>query len=329
MKTPDRPNSPDEQEVGAHIESCPDCSAEAQALDEMIQDLEKHKDVFCPKPWQLYELVDSGEEPTGRMAVHLDSCVKCQDAVKAYNGALSAEHPIPAPVMDAFRDYHRNKKSPAATVPETKSVLSQVLVSISSIFSIPTMALGAVAAAILVAVILYPRGETLPPLGLSSVTWEPKLRLLGPSGDSGNGQSPATGLPGTEKRPSIAFIISFKGFKDPLAQDRIDKLYEALKPTKEIKQKFDVLTPAKVKEVLGSDKSPEEKKQLLGQLKSKISLSEAVFITIEFKDSRLRIDNELIDVQTGKILGTSSQKNMTESDLTAKLRDSVFSLVLH
>ncbi len=352
MKTPDKPNSPGQQEIEAHIKSCPDCSAETQALDEMIGNLERHRDAFCPEPWQLYEFIDTGEAPTGHVAMHLESCVKCREAVESYKEALSAEHPMPAPVMDAFRDYHSQKKSPSRSISEGANVLSKILTSIASVFNMPALALGAVAAAILAVVIVYPRGEELSPIGLSSVTWKPKLTLLGPSGDDvyrgftaeelarmtpeerelakrgilhrgavhGNNQSTTS--------PSVAFVITFKGFKEHLPQGRIDKLYEALKPTKEMKQKFEVLAPAKIKEALGSEKPPANKKQLLEHLKTNLNLSKAVLITIEFKDNRFDINNELIDVQTGKILSTSSQEKITEPDLATKLRDSVFSIVL-
>ena len=43
---------------------------------------------------------------------------------------------------------------------------------------------------------------------------------------------------------NAAFVVFFKDFKDPVPQEQIDSLYEALKPSTELNDRYTIVSPA-------------------------------------------------------------------------------------
>lgn len=300
--------------IEQHIGTCDECSLELKGLDRMITRLKTLKAAFCPEPWEVYEFVERGVDPDGEIASHLAECRLCAEEAASYR-ARSVEAALPQKVQAAFEEHFR-KSAFASHEVERRGPLAAFMEWLSSAFRVPAMAV-AVAAAILVAVMIYPRGEIQPMIGLSSVTW----------GQTESGFIPKSGL-FEEQKPRAAILLAFKGFKEPLPQQKIDSLYEALRPTEEIKKKFDVLTPAEVKDAITESKiKPDSTKAMQEVLHTDLDVSRLLVVTVTPKGDGFTIESEVRDARTGGSVVKKSEQAATSAELPSRLTNSILLLL--
>ncbi|MFC1836594.1 hypothetical protein ACFL2Q_18020 [Thermodesulfobacteriota bacterium] len=311
MNNPNKPADNEERSVESreHMKTCPDCSETFGRLDEMIGSLKTRKDAFCPPAWQLYDFVEAGEDPEDRLSFHLARCHSCREEVQAYK--MGHEEPAMPEGIRAVFDHHLVKQ-PRAEAPRTSPITS-IIDFISSLFRQPTLALGTVAAVALLAVLIYPRPDAGPTLGLSSVNWGLENGLGKPKS--------------TAKRPLAAMLLYFEGFDKPVPQGEIDSLYEALRPGEDLLEIYRFVAPARLREFVGKDAGQSERKNLLDKLHKGLHVSEALAVTVAPDGGRYRVDLRLFDLTTGRERSAAWRTNLSKAELPAKLRDAVSGLL--
>jgi len=173
--------------------------------------------------------------------------------------------------------------------------------------------LGVAAAAAILVVIVYPRAEPEPLIALSSVKWEPKVVLL----------APITKAPTFPDKPRAAIIVAFKGLKQPWPQEKIDELYDAMKPTSRMKQRFTFVRPSEVKEAMEKEPAPTSRKELPAKLFRDLDISRVLFLTLSRQDGTIALDTELVDSSSGRSLEKGERIKVAEDNLLAKVREIV------
>ncbi len=313
--------------VENHIRECAPCSEEVESLRLVINILRKEKTVFCPEPWELYEFIEQGTDPTGKIAKHLEYCHLCCADV-AYYRERSATKKLPDKIKNELKKNFPTRVHSGKFA--VKSGFAWAPGWLNSIFNTPALALGTVVAAILAVILLYPHGVVPTFIGVSSDNWEepgpqgtPKSLFSNaharkqiekpvPSGSRG-ARGPLF-LDGT--KPRVATIIVFHGFNKPELQSTVDYLYQALKPSPEIEKKFKFSTPVQLKDFL--EKTSDRKlssTQALSQFYKEFSVNLALIVNVKPNKEKFGLTTEVIDTLTGQILAEFTRDNVTRADL--------------
>lgn len=303
------------KEFEEHLRTCDDCSRQLEELTQWVNTLKNNKEAFCPELWEVYEQVRGREDSARVIHAHLDQCPSCREDANALK-AGTGEKVMPAELWDSFKAQF---PEPVAAKPEglVTQWLSGFMEQLSALFRPPLIAAGAVAAAILVVLILYPGGVAPPVVGLSSVTWKEvdlRSRVMGtPPPVEQRGTVPLD-------RERVAILIFFRDFKKPFTQERIDSLYWAVKPTESITDRFDVLPPARIKETL-SEKTAEAdtRQKLLERLHEKLGVAQVVALTVAPSANGFGIQSERLDARTGEVLRKGISKDASVEDLPSEL----------
>ncbi len=324
--------------VENHIRECAPCSEELESLKLVINVLKKEKTVFCPEPWELYEFIEEGTDPSGKMAQHLEDCPLCCAEVAEYK-ERSATNKLPDKIRNELRRSFPNQCHSEKF--RWKGWFAWASAWLSSFFKTPALPLGAVVATILIVVFFYPHGTPPAFIGVSSDNWEangpqgtPKslfsnaharkeIEKPAPSGRRGAG-GPLF-LDGT--KPRVATIIVFHGFNKPELQSTVDSLYQALKPSPEAENKFKFSTPAQLRDFL--EKTSDRKlspTQALNQFYKEFSVNLALIANVKPNKEKFGLTTEVIDTRTGQILAESTRDALTRGDLASALGQ-VFGIV--
>jgi hypothetical protein len=166
---------------------------------------------------------------------------------------------------------------------------------------------------VLFAVLIYPRSGLEPTVGLSPVAWEPPGGSVRFKGD----------LFGA-KKPGVAVLLLFKGFKKPVPQERVDTLYEALKPTPNLFEQYDFLTPAEVREAVRESKvKPKSAQAILERVARDFHLSRGLVVTISPERDKFLIEAEVMQLPTRTVLKQETWDGVAADQLAARLRDMV------
>lgn len=310
----DRLSSEDRAMVQEHINACKECSHELQMLGEFMAKLKAKKDIFCPEPEQLFEFVQTGHDPEGKLARHIEHCPLCKEDVAAYRAGCDLAA-MPEKVHAAYRERFSKLARKDADVAH-KSLVERLNEWLSSLFKVPAFALATAVAAILVVVLIYPRGEIEPYIGLSSITW-------GQTDDEMVSKS----SPFEAQRQKVAFLLVFKDFRQRLPQEKIDKLYEALEPTPEMHKRFDFVTPGQLKDAIGKEGiKSDDTEAVMERLRKDLDVSRIVFVDVISSKDRYLIQGKLADVTGGKIVQTETEEAV-QNQLESKLRESVSALL--
>jgi hypothetical protein len=297
-----------------HVNLCEECSREIQALDQLVAGLKANKDVFCPAPHALFDFVETGADPEGKLARHIDRCSLCQEDVAAYRAGCEGGA-LPEKVHAAYRGrFPQSTPRQLDVAPKNPfSVLSDWL---SSLFRAPAFALATAAAAILVVVLIYPRGEIEPLIGLSSVAWKQAEDDFG----SKSLLTPA-------KRFRVAVILLFKGFKEQWPQEKVDSLYEALHPPEEAFERFEFLNPADVRAALKGKMVARDAGGSTAEIAGKVGADIVVFLDVISKRDGFRVEGLAVHAETGKTIDTRAGEEIAEPQLPLNLREVLATLL--
>jgi hypothetical protein len=283
-------------QVEHHLSECEHCRGELVTLRETIDLLGKTKEAFCPEPWEIYDFVRGGR-PDGRISRHLHLCASCASETEAFERTRQP---------DALPMYLWNQiRTNLPKGSEEKSFLNRFLER----FRIPSVAVAAAAAAIVVAIMFYPHPMDQSGIGLSSVTWQvmrPKALL-----------------------PRVAVVLMFKDFKEPVLQARIDSLYEFLKPSMEVSERFAPISPAELAQTVKKGKidssSTGNIAKTLGQ---QLDTAYVVLVQIRPSNNDFSISVQLADSSNGHVVDSETLSGISSGELNDKVRTSVFSLLL-
>ena len=229
---------PEKAEVEEHLSTCDQCASRAEELRETTAALKQNKQAFCPEPWELHDFAQSGNDPHGVISLHVEHCPLCSEDLGAWKMAQS-EEPMPAELWNRLRE-RLPREAPKQVSPERPRWVQTIWESLARFWRAPAMAVGVAAAVLVLVVTFYPRDMTQPMIALSSVSWEgiPKPKSI---------------------QKNAAFVVLFKDFKDPVPQKQIDSLYEALKPSMELNERYGIVSPAEISEAVKSGQVPSNK----------------------------------------------------------------------
>lgn len=297
-------------EVSELLRTSPEVSQELEGLRKIMLSLKTDKTVFCPDPSDISEFVATGHDSTGKIASHLRECVSCQKEAQAFKDFRPAST-IPPQIWSKVSEKmaQRTKRDPG---PEAESRSSNLFSLFSSLFKKPVLAVSAVALAALLVVFLYPRQPIGPMIALSSVSWEHDLTVKIPV------------LP--RDREAVAFIIVLKDFKPQMSPQRINSLYEALKPDEQNQKRYNIAVPSRIKEALGgADSSSTPVEGSVNLLHKKLGVRRVVLVTLVSEKNQIRIRSESLDAATGKPIGKPVEVVATAQTLESKLRGIAYS----
>ena len=295
-------------DVEKHLSTCDQCALRAEELREAIAALKQNKQAFCPEPWELHDFAQSGDDPHGVISLHVENCPLCSEDLRAWKMALP-EEPMPAELWNRLRE-RRPGPAPRKVLPRTPQWGHIFLQNLVRWWKAPAMAAGVAAAVLLLVVIFYPRDMTQPMIGLSSVSWEgiPKPKSL---------------------QETAAFVVFLKDFKDPVPQRQIDSLYEALKPSMELNERYGIVSPAEISEAIrGGEVSSHVGTAMIDGLRKNLNVSRVLVITVFPSADKLAARIECIDTISGKTLQTKTEENMSLSELAARVRSDAFGMLL-
>jgi hypothetical protein len=321
--------------VETHIKKCAECSEEIESLRLVINVLKKEKTVFCPEPWELYEFIEEGTDPSGKMAQHLEDCPLCCAEVTEYK-ERSATNKLPDKIINELRRGFPNQGHSGKF--RWKSWFAWASAWISSFFKTPALALGGVVATILIVVFFYPHGTPPAFIGVSSDNWEQP----GPQGTPKSLFSNAHARKEIEKpsplerrgaggqlflgvtKPRVATIIIFHGFNKPELQSTVDSLYQALKPSPETEKKFKFSTPVQLRDFL--EKTADRKlspTQALNQFYKEFSINLALIANVSPQKDKFGLIAEVVDTRAGQILAEFTRDGLTSADLASAVGKSL------
>jgi hypothetical protein len=274
-----------------------------------VGNLRAHSGAFCPEPWKIFEFLHYGRDPAGAVSVHLDECETCSQFAGSLEAALSRE-PMPRQLWDRVK-----KQLPAAEAPRIPGKTAKPwwwLEGLRDLFRSPAWAVGVVAVAVVLVVTLYPREVPQQLIAMSPVTWEGVAK-------------PKAFQPGAKR---TAIIVSLKDFQPPLSQKRIDSLYTAIAPTMELYERYQIITPATVRDAVKKGAiDPSDRTATLDGLKEKMGVAVAVFVTVKSKAEASSIEAELVDAKTGNVIKKLTEPSVADKDLESGIRHSVFNLL--
>jgi len=302
-------NPEESASIEEHIADCAECYAQVNELRETIDGLRTHKGAFCPDLWGLHEFAFYGRDPAGAISDHVEDCPACKELVETWESEASKEH-LPQELWRRVNNALSKNRRKEVRIEEQPTGFMERL---RAMLDVPTWAIGAVAAVILLAVILHPR--QLPPsvIALSSVTWEsaPKPKVFQPS----------------SKR--VGIIIILKDFRPEPDRAKIDALYDAVAPTMDVYERYYVAPPAKISEAVRKGLvDPSDRTQMLRELKDHLGLDKVVLITVVSKPEGIAFEADLTDTATGKSLSMKTGSRLAESNLGPELRRSAINLLL-
>jgi len=299
----------DHTRVTQHLLRCPRCSTEVDGLKETISILKKTRPGFCPAPWQVFEFLHYGHDPDSVIASHLHDCPSCARMAATLSAHAPAEE-MPSDLLNKITVRLQHPEQATGPLHRWRSGLVE---GFSRLFRVPALAAGAVAAAVLLVVILYPHEMPQSVVALSSVTWDgtPRPKSF------------------DQSRKRVAILVALKGFDSPMTQQRIDSFYESLAPTMELYERFSVISPGVIRETVSKGWArAQDRSDLLAGIKGSLDVSEVVFVTVEAGTEGASVVTELIDTTLGIIMAQGTLKGVSDADLERTIRQSAFSMLL-
>jgi hypothetical protein len=294
--------------VEGHLNTCDQCASRVEDLRQAIAGLKQNKQAFCPEPWELYDFAQTGDDPHGVIELHVENCPLCSEDLRAWKMA-PPEEPMPAELWNRLRE-RLPKPAPKQVLPRTPRWGEIFLQTLVRWWKAPAMAAGVAAVVLVLVVTFYPRDMTQPMIGLSSVSWEgiPKPKSL---------------------QENAAFVVFFKDFKDPVPQKQIDSLYEALKPSMDLNERYGIVSPAKISEAVNGGQVPSNNSTaMIDGLRKNLNVSRVLVITVFPSADKLAARIEFIDTISGKTLQTKTVEKIEQSELPARVRSDAFGMLL-
>jgi hypothetical protein len=293
--------------VEEHVRTCRRCASTAEELRNTVSLLRQHRGAFCPEPWELYEYVHYGVQPDAALREHLDRCDACRAVMETLTSLEPAEA-IPSAVLEKIRGGR-----PRSTEIRLRGPARWWDV-LHRFFRRPVF--GAAAAAVAVALVvfaLFPREVSQYPMALSSVAWEstPKPKAFAPS------------------MPRVAVVLAVRQCSTPLPQRTLDSLYEGLAPTMDLYERFQILSPAMVRNALRKVSGPiDSRERLLEDLRSRMDVSLACLVTIECKGEQFNVQAEVVDTTSGAVRASRTQSGVSPSKLETEVRRATHLILL-
>ena len=326
----------DHDMVAGHLGQCEECASEIDSLGKLAEILKSKKHVFCPEPSEWYEFIENGYNPGGRLSSHLEICPLCSAEVADYKHSATQET-LPTVIKEALKQAY--PETSFSKHSEAQDRFAWIPNWFSPMFRFPTLAFGAVLAAVLAVVVLYPRGNVPIFLGVSSEDWEeamPVAKSALPKSVPAQKESKAVGANSQfhkytpkfrsveRSKPKVAAVIVFYGFDKPLPQSTVDSLYEALRPTSEWERRFEFSTPLQLKKFLDNSNNHNlTPTQVLNEFYMQSSITFAIVVKVEAQRDKFGLKTVIIDAPSGETLAESFRNGLPGTELASAARGSL------
>lgn len=292
-----------------HLKLCPDCAKQTEDMSSWITLVKTNKDALCPGEWELFDYARGWQDISGVLASHIEHCPSCCKSLEAFK-KLAPNEGISDVLWERMT---RLDERPAQEMTGVRFAwIYRLWEQLADLFSPPFALAGAVAAAVLVMVLLYPSGESGRLLGLSSVTWAPGLsNLMG---------GPEAAPTGVTPKDRLAIILYFKDFRRKPDSERIDSLYRLLDPGREVRLHYDVVPPSEVKgavESAGMKKAGKD--EVLRVLREKLSVTRALVMELSDEGDRFGIRTWLMDTAAGTVVREREIADVREANLPEEM----------
>lgn len=292
-----------------HVSSCDQCRAALDGLRETVATLRENTEAFCADTWELYEYVHYGHDPDGIISQHLNHCPSCRQSCES----LRVEAP-----SEQSASWRMEKARDALPPVREASMrwgdrLQMFLARLYTGIRVPALAGGAVAAAVLALMVMYP--WSVPPyyVAFSKVDWKevPRPKVA----------------PISSKR--AAAVIVWEDFDSRPSQKEIDSFYRALAPTMEVYEHTSIVSPNALNRAAGwGRRSPGDRESLLRWLRAELDIQTPVLITISPGPQGRNVQIELVDTASGVVLARKTQEGQNEAELLPRVREAAMELFL-
>ncbi len=285
----------DAAEIEDHVGNCEPCREELNALKALDAFLREHKDELsdvmsdCPAPDRLVKFA-AGEQPEDSVAAHLECCPDCREQVDLVRDLYRLDRIEGDPPIDsAQRAAVRRAVSRVCGSQETTASLSLggLFDRIRELLHVPSLALGAVAAALLV-VLLLPRGsqeQRVVPV-FSDATWNvPRSQFVGKS--LFESEKAAT----TKKRVALVLLVSGTG--GPTGTE-VEEIYRKVAIVGKPTALFDFMAPEQVKAAAAMRVGPGNIEQLTGSLREAVPVDYLLLFLITESKGRYDLTGKLV-----------------------------------
>ena len=304
-----------------HLRKCTVCTSKLEEMSRWTSVFKDNAREMCPDGWQLFDYVRSGKDTLGIMSSHLETCPSCLADAESFK-AYTAKQGVPSDLWKKMQALPGTPLVDRAAGRSYQWVL-ETLDRLMELFRPAVLAPVAVAAAVLIIVFLYPARPAPRMVALSSVNWGPE-----PSALNLMGKDLPTSLPTGAQKERLGMVILLSNFKHLPDQNRIDSFYRALEPSKDIRDRYDVVSPEELRRVAGEDlMMAADDKALVEGIRSTSKISKALVIEIVPSRERYGIVARLIDTATGGVTGKSDSWNLTEAELTSAMEDATQALL--
>jgi hypothetical protein len=299
--------SPKEREdFERELRASPATARELDALKDMMDLLTTDKTVFCPDLSDIAEFLDSGHDPEGRVSRHLDECPACAEHALTL-GAARPSTGLPPEIWVKVRET-LSRHTGRTSAPKAPSRISRFLRWCSGLFPRPAFAFAAAAAIALMVIALYPARPPQPQFALSAISWNDEL-------------TPKSLSPPSE-RERVAFLLQVPDRNTIQDQQRIDALYEALKPGEADLVRREFIDPARVNEALSSDAA--SIKEAVLRLHSRLSVNKIVLISLSRRGDTIMVRCETVGAATGAPTGAPVETTAHEATVAATVRKAAY-----
>jgi hypothetical protein len=294
-----------------HLKQCPDCAKQTEDMFRWIALVKTNKDALCPEEWELFDYACGRRNFTDALASHMGHCPSCRKSVEEFRAPAPKES-VSEALWERMTLLDERPARESSGIRDTR--IYRLWEQLANLFSPPLALAGAMAAAILVVVLLYPSGPSGPLLGLSSVAWTPDHAF---SNLMGEPAGHPTDIAGKER---LAAVIYFRDFKRKPEGERIDSLYRLLDPGREVRLHYNVVSPSQVKEALErSGMNKGAKDEVLRVLRDKLSVSRALVMELSEEGDRFRIHAWLMDTEVGTVVRESEIPDVRKANLSEEM----------
>jgi anti-sigma factor RsiW len=282
-------------EIEDHVGTCESCREELNALKALDAFLREHKDELsdvmsdCPTPDQLVKFA-SGEQPEESVAAHLECCPDCREQVELVRDLYRLDPSEGDPQAHSAQKaaVRRAVSRVCGSQEKTASIsLGGLLHRIRELLHVPSLALGAVAAALLV-VVLLPRGpqeQRVIPV-FSDVGWNvPPPRFVGKS----LFESEKTA--NTKKKVALVLLVSGTG--GPTGTE-VEGIYRKVDLMEKLSGSFDFMAPEKVKTAAAMRVGPGNIEKLTGSLREALPVDYLLLFRISESKGQYDLTGKLV-----------------------------------
>jgi uncharacterized protein with PIN domain len=310
-------------EIERAVAECPGCRAQLEELRRLKRLVKASAQTDpCPDEWRLFEFIEYGTDPEGRIEAHVTACPRCRETLRVMSA--SSGESIPEALRAKIAQKKASSEGARQTSPadqalpvgagrEKRSTQEPFWETIARFFrpGVWTAALAG-AAAVFLFVFMYSGDFPQDVAMLSSVSWE--------------GTPRPKGLQLADCR--AAFIVAAGDRTRPVPRERADEMYQALAPTMELWERCRIIAPDKVSDTLKNatprPRSLDDALKLLGRT---VGLTEAVVITLDERNGRVDAQVRLMDPASGAVTAERRVSGYSESALPKAVRDAAFALL--